>query len=95
MPIISLDVYLAGGASAAPQALPGLGWHDRQPDLGAGRPPAAPKTLAGAIEQVGGALGSGGGSDSLSVGVFGLIEDAELAFDLLADMTLNASFPRL
>ena len=92
MPIISLDMYFAGGSTAAPQDLPGLAGMtgsliSRGTDL------RSAQDIAGAIEQVGGAVGSGGGSDSLSAGVFALIEDKDLAFELLADMTLNASFP--
>ncbi|MCY3834609.1 MAG: pitrilysin family protein [Chloroflexi bacterium] len=92
MPIISLDVYLAGGSTAAPQDLPGLA--SITGDLiTRGTASRSAQDIAGAIEQVGGAVGSGGGSDSLQLGVFALIEDTELAFDLLADMTLNANFP--
>ena len=91
MPIISLDVYFAGGATAAPQDLPGLA--SISGDLiSRGTTSRSAQDIAGAIEQVGGAVGSGGGGDSLQLGVFALIEDTELAFDLLADMTLNANF---
>ena len=92
MPIISLDIFYAGGSTAAPQDLPGLAGMTGSL-MSRGTESRGAQDLAGAIEQVGGSLGSGGGSDSLSLGVFGLIEDAELAFDLLADMTFNANFP--
>ena len=92
MPIISLDVYLAGGGTAAPQDLPGLASMTGSL-ITRGTDSLSAQDIAGAIEQVGGAVGSGGGSDSLQLGVFALIEDRELAFDLLADMTLNADFP--
>ena len=92
MPIISLDVYFAGGSTAAPQALPGLASITGSL-ITRGTETRNAQDIAGAIEQVGGAVGSGSGSDSLQVGVFGLIEDKDLAFDLLADMTLNADFP--
>ena len=92
MPIISLDVYFAGGGTAAPQDLPGLASITGQL-ISRGTETRSAQDIAGAIEQVGGAIGSGGGSDSLQVGVFGLIEDRDLAFELLADMTLNANFP--
>ena len=92
MPIISLDIYLAGGSTAAPQDLPGVA--SITGDLiTRGTTTRSAQDIAGAIEQVGGAVGSGGGSDSLQLGVFALIEDQELAFDLLADMALNANFP--
>ena len=92
MPIISLDVYFAGGSTAAPQDLPGVAGITGSL-ISRGTETRSAQDIAGAIEQVGGAVGSGGGGDSLQVGVFGLIEDKDLAFDLLADMTLNADFP--
>ena len=91
MPIISLDIFFAGGSTAAPQDLPGLA--GMTGDLiTRGTTTRSAQDIAGAIEQVGGAVGSGGGSDSLSLGVFALIEDSDLAFELLEDMTLNANF---
>ena len=92
MPIISLDVYFTGGSTAAPQDLPGVAGITGQL-ITRGAATRSAQDIAGAIEQVGGAVGSGGGSDSLQVGVFALIEDKDLAFELLADMTLHASFP--
>lgn len=92
MPIISLDIYFAGGSTAAPQDLPGLA-SIAGSLITRGTKTRSAQDIAGAIEQVGGAVGSGGGSDSLQLGVFALIEDADLAFDLLADMSLNADFP--
>ena len=92
MPIISLDIYFDGGSTAAPQDLPGLA--SMTGDLiTRGTTARSAQDIASAIEQVGGIVGSGAGSDSMAVGVFALIEDTELAFDLLADMTLNANFP--
>ncbi len=92
MPIISLDVYFAGGSTAAPQDLPGLA-SIAGALITRGTETRSAQDIAGAIEQVGGAVGSGGGADSLQLGVFALIEDADLAFELLADVTLNANFP--
>lgn len=92
MPIISLDMIFAGGAAGVPDDLAGLAGI-----TGAlivrGTESQTAQEIAGAIEQVGGLVGSGGGQDSLSVGAFALINDAELAFDLVADMVLNADFP--
>ena len=93
MPIISLDVYMAGGGSAANADQAGLAGVTGDL-ISRGTESRSAQELAGAIEQVGGSLGSGGGGDSMSVGVFGLIEDTELAFDLLADMVFNATFPQ-
>ena len=92
IPIISLDVFFAGGSTAAPQDLPGLAGMTGSL-ISRGTATRSAQDLAGTIEQVGGVVGSSGGGDSLSLGVFALIEDTELAFELLADMTLNANFP--
>ena len=92
MPIISLDVYLTGGSTAQPQDLPGTAGITGYL-ISRGTENRSAQDIAGAIEQVGGAVNSVGSSDYLQVGVFALIEDADLAFDLLADMTLNANFP--
>ena len=92
MPIISLDVYLAGGSTAQPTDLPGTAGITGYL-ISRGTETRSAQDIAGAIEQVGGAVSSVGSSDYLQLGVFALIEDADLAFDLLADMTLNANFP--
>jgi len=92
MPIISLDVYFAGGSTAQPNDLPGVAGITGYL-ISRGTATRSAQDIAGAIEQVGGAINSVGSSDYLQLGVFGLIEDTALAFDLLADMTLNASFP--
>ncbi|MDE2637332.1 MAG: pitrilysin family protein [Chloroflexota bacterium] len=92
MPIISLDVYLAGGSTAQPTDLAGTAGITGYL-ISRGTETRSAQDIAGAIEQVGGAVGSVGSSDFLQLGVFALIEDADLAFDLLADMTLNANFP--
>ena len=92
MPIISLDVYFAGGSTAQPTDLPGTAGITGYL-ISRGTETRSAQDIAGAIEQVGGAVNSVGGSDYLQLGVFALIEDADLAFDLLADMTLNANFP--
>ena len=92
MPIISLDVYFAGGATAQPKDLPGTAGITGYL-ISRGTETRSAQDIAGAIEQVGGAVNSVGSTDYLQLGVFALIEDAELAFDLLADMTLNANFP--
>ena len=92
MPIISLDVFFAGGATAQPQDLPGVAGITGYL-ISRGTETRSSQDIAGAIEQVGGAVNSIGSSDYLQLGVFALIEDADLAFDLLADMSLNANFP--
>lgn len=92
MPIISLDMILPGGAIAVPEELAGLA-EITGALISRGTENRTAQEIAGTIEQVGGFIGSGGGIDSLSAGVFALIDDTELAFELLSDMILNANFP--
>ncbi len=92
MPIISLDVYFVGGSTAQPKDLPGTAGITGYL-ISRGTETRSAQDIASAIEQVGGAVNSVGSSDFLQLGVFALIEDSDLAFDLLADMTLNANFP--
>jgi len=92
MPIISLDVILPGGSGAVSDNLAGLAGMTGAL-ISRGTDNRTAQELAGTIEQIGGALGSGGGRDSLTTGVFALIDDADTAFELLSDMVLNANFP--
>lgn len=48
--------------------------------------------LARVVEEAGGDLGVGAGMDSVSVDLSGLSDDAELLFDLLADVVLRPRF---
>lgn len=92
VPIISLDVYLPGGGSVEPAELAGLASMTGNL-MSRGTTNRTAQELAGTIEQVGGSLGSGAGGDSISLGVLALIEDKNLAFELLGDMVLNSNFP--
>lgn len=92
MPIISLDLILPGGSSAVPSDLAGLSGMTGAL-ISRGTTDRSAQDLALSIEQVGGVLGSFGSRDSMSIYTFALIEDADLAFELLSDMTLNANFP--
>lgn len=92
IPIISLDLFLRGGESAVPPDQAGLGALTGSL-MTRGTETRSAQEIASTIEQVGGAIGSGGGSDSLSAGVFALSEHTELAFELLGDVVLNPTFP--
>jgi zinc protease len=92
IPIISVDLFMPGGESAVPADLAGMG------DMTAGVLTRGTETrsaqdIASAIEQVGGGIGADVNQDRLSVGVFALREDAELAFEILGDVALNPTFP--
>ncbi len=92
VPIISVDLYMPGGTSAASPELPGVA-EIASTVLTRGTETRSAQEIAAEIEQVGGFMGADVNRDRLSVGVFALREDAELAFDLLSDVVLNATFP--
>lgn len=92
MPIISLDLIIQGGSRAVPADLSGLS-DITGALISRGTTERDAQELALSIEQVGGVLGSYGSRDSTTIYTFALVEDADLSFDLLSDMVLNASFP--
>ena len=92
LPLLSVDLYLPGGESAAPAGKTGLA------DLTANTLTRGTKTrtaqqIAETIEQVGGTIGASASNDALSVGVFALRENRDLALALLGDVALNPTFP--
>ena len=93
IPIISLDMFFPGGQAAEPDGLAGIS------DIAGflltrGTDTRSAQDIARTIEQVGGVTGGGAGRDSISVGIFALAEDTDLAFELLGDMVLNPIFPQ-
>jgi len=92
VPIISVDVYMPGGESAAPAALAGLG-ELTAGVLTRGTTTRSAQEIAAEIEQVGGIIGADATADRLSVGAFALREDADLVFGLLSDVVQNPTFP--
>ncbi|MDZ4767869.1 MAG: pitrilysin family protein [Chloroflexota bacterium] len=92
MPIALLTLTLPGGASADPAAQAGLA------ELAAavvtrGTTTRSAQAIANAIESVGGSIGANIDDDALSIGAFTLRADAALAFELLADVAINPTFP--
>ncbi|HRN54161.1 MAG TPA: insulinase family protein, partial [Gemmatimonadaceae bacterium] len=49
--------------------------------------------IAESIERVGGSLGASAGADFLSISSSVLLDDRELAFELMADALLRPNFP--
>jgi zinc protease len=92
LPLLSVDLYLPGGGSAVPADKAGLA-EITASLLTRGTETRSAQEIASVIEQEGGSIGAGASSDSLSVGVFALKEDIDLAFDLLSDVALNPTFP--
>jgi zinc protease len=58
-----------------------------------GTPTRSAEQIAATIEGVGGSLGAGGGEDFFTVATDVLSDHADLAFELLGDVTRRATFP--
>jgi predicted Zn-dependent peptidase len=92
VPKLNLSLYV-GGANAAVEA-------DKQgvPDFAVelitkGTESLTSTQIAEAIESVGGSVSANAGLEWSNLSINSLSTDADLAFDLLADMTLNPTFP--
>ncbi len=92
LPLLSVDLYLPGGESAVPAAKGGLADLTAN-SLTRGTQTRTAQEIAESIEQVGGSLGANVTRDALSVGVFALRENTDLAFTLLGDVALKPTFP--
>ncbi|MBC7811961.1 MAG: insulinase family protein, partial [Burkholderiales bacterium] len=92
LPIISLDLFLLGGRSAESAEQAGVSALAANL-LTRGTETRSAQDIASAIEQVGGIIGAEAREDGLSMGVFALKEDQDLAFDLLGDIALHSTFP--
>ncbi|MCX6047354.1 MAG: pitrilysin family protein [Chloroflexi bacterium] len=92
LPLLSVDLYLPGGESAVPAAKSGLGTLTAN-SLTRGTQTRTAQEIAESIEQVGGFVGASVTRDLLSVGVFALKENTDLAFTLLGDVALKPTFP--
>jgi zinc protease len=91
-PVMSARLYTFGGNALVGESRAGL------PSLTAtvltrGTERRSAEEIAAAIEGVGGSIGASGGQDFFSVNVVSLVDDMDLAFDLLEDVVLSASFP--
>lgn len=91
-PVLSMQLSVLGGTLYDPAGKSGVA--DMVAGLltkGAGNRSA--DQIAAAIERTGGSLGAAAGPDVLSVNASVLLDDRELAFELLADAILRPNFP--
>lgn len=91
-PVLSMQLSVLGGTLYDPADKSGLA--DMVASLltkGAGTRSA--DQIAESIERVGGSLGASAGPDFLSVSASVLLDDRELAFELMADALLRPNFP--
>jgi zinc protease len=91
VPIISANLYMVGGEAAAPPDKAGIAGMTGYL-LTRGTATRSAQELSAIIEADGGSLTGGASSDALNAGVFGLVEQTELAFELLGDVVLNPAF---
>lgn len=92
LPVVNLDLYVESGSASDPPALAGLS--SMVADLlTKGTPTRSAEEIARTIEGVGGQLSAGAAQDYLRVGATVLSEHTDLAFDLVSDVTLRATFP--
>jgi zinc protease len=91
-PVLSMQLSVLGGTLYDPAGKSGLA--DMVASLltkGAGTRSA--DQIAEAIERVGGSLGASAGPDFLNISASVLLDDRELAFELMADALLRPNFP--
>ena len=91
-PLASIRLYQRGGGSLAPADRAGLG-ELATTLLTRGTTTRSAVEISEAIEGVGGSLSSGSGPDFLNVSATVLTHHLDVAFELLADVARNASFP--
>ena len=93
LPMLTADLIFRGGGMIAPAENAGI--VGVMADLlTKGTISRSAFDIAVEIESRGGAVYSYAGSDMVGAGIFALIEDADLAFDLLGDIVLNPRFPQ-
>lgn len=91
-PVVSLSLAIPAGSAYDPAGKDGVaGMVAGLLTKGAGERGA--DQIADAIEGVGGSLSAGAGRDFLTIHATTLSPDAQLAFSLLADVTLRPTFP--
>lgn len=91
-PVLSVQLSVLGGTLYDPPAKSGVA--DMVAGLltkGAGQRSA--EQIAESIERVGGSLGASAGPDFLNISASVLLDDRELAFELMADALLRPNFP--
>jgi zinc protease len=91
-PMASVDLYVPGGTAADPAGKLGLATMEAEL-LTKGTPTRTAKQIAEQIEGVGGSLDASAADDYVVLSTSVLSDQAGLAFDLLSDAALHASFP--
>ncbi len=92
LPILSIRISMRAGSRDDPAGMEGLASMVGEL-MTKGTPRRTADQIAAEIEGVGGSLSAGAGADFFSVFTTVLSENAELAFDLMSDVLLNATYP--
>lgn len=92
LPILSVRLSMRAGSRDDPSGMEGLASMVGEL-MTKGTPRRTADQIAAEIEGVGGSLSAGAGADFFSVFTTVLSENAELAFDLMSDVLLNATYP--
>lgn len=91
-PVMSARLYVPGGSTAEPSELAGLATLAAGV-LTQGTTTRSSEQISDRIEGVGGNLTASAGQDFFSVSVSALVEHADLALEMLADVARNATLP--
>jgi hypothetical protein len=93
LPIVTISLTMPGGSSYEPAGKEGLAGLTSEVLL-RGTESRTADEIAAEIEGVGSSLNSGAGPDFFTLSTTVLKEHVELAFGLIADVLLNATFPQ-
>ncbi|HEX6368805.1 MAG TPA: insulinase family protein [Longimicrobium sp.] len=91
-PVASVNLLVGSGSASVPAERVGLAGLFAEL-LPKGTATRTGSELSGAIERTGGSIGAGSGEDHINVYASVLSEHLPLAMELVADVTLNPSFP--
>jgi zinc protease len=91
-PVVSVNLLVGSGSASVPAERVGLAGVFAEL-LPKGTATRSGPELSGAIERTGGSIGAGSGEDHVNVYASVLSEHLPLAMELVADVTLNPSFP--
>ncbi|MDH3290968.1 MAG: insulinase family protein [Gemmatimonadota bacterium] len=92
LPILSIRLSMRAGSREDPKGMEGLASMVGEL-MTKGTPRRTADQVAAEIEGVGGSLSAAAGADFFSVFTTVLSENAEMAFDLMSDVLLNATYP--
>ncbi|MFH1075303.1 MAG: pitrilysin family protein [Pseudomonadota bacterium] len=94
VPIVTLQYFVKGGQRYEPADLPGIS-NFMASLLTKGTKKRTREEIAAGLEDRGGGIGSGSGSNTIFVKASALANDFDKALEILADVLLNPTFPEV